>query len=206
MQFHWTSIVAGAAALCAMQQQAHAEARKIDCATVPYKVKPSSNYRPFPKCTVEEVSDATKTYAVYRDVTLDTPTFARIIVVYKASKGGFGIKFGLDNDAAITREKSAVLGTDGMAWAFDGLLVRRPKAAEVVYRAGSPATFEAHVKALGGKLADCYPTSKYSDRGSASADTMYAVGLACIAKGSSDAGDELSVVSTLWGVEWEGAP
>ncbi len=203
MKMPWTMAAASAVALLAMQQGASAETKPIDCAAVPYEVTMDAAWRGHPKCSVQHVTEAGRTYAVYRETEFVSKKFVKFVVLYKASKGGFGIRFDLDDEAQVARQKSAVAGTDGAAWAFEGLLDRRPKEADIAYPPGLPVRFEAHVKALGGKLAYCFPTSKYSERGSASADTVYAIGLACTPKGDSE-GDELSVTNTLWYVEWEG--
>mgnify|MGYP006290763911 CR=1 FL=1 len=205
MKPNWTMAVATVATVLAVQQGAHAETRKIDCGSVPYRGVPVAD-GVSPTCTVQHVSDATRSYAVYREVLRSSPEFVRFIVFYQASKGSFDLQANGDDTPAgkatrIARERKAIMGIDGMAWAFAGLVERPPKEAEL-----SPETyhnfFEARVPSLGGKLAQCTPTIKYATPPLDAANTTYAMGLACVAKDHRSAYYEDTVTSTLWPIEW----
>ena len=100
-------------------------------------------------------------------------------------------------------EKKVIMGINGMAWAFDGILERRPQDSEIVSKPSYPTRFEARVKALGGKRANCFLTFGYPEAGSALDGTLYAVALGCIAKDSRKDWYEDTFLSTLWNLEWE---
>jgi hypothetical protein len=142
---------------------------------------------------------------VYRDVTVISPERAKILAFYKATKGTFDIKFDFFDrsmDEDLTR---AILGLDGMAWAFEGILERRPEVSELVTPQDwvAPKKFEARVKALGGKLADCYPDMHHPRAASAMGRTVYAVGLTCITRDHSGEYDEDKLADTAGKLEWE---
>jgi hypothetical protein len=156
---------------------------------------------------VEHVADGARTYAVYREVQRGSPEVVSFIVFYTATKGAFDIKPYVDNEspahfaARHVEEKKAIMGVDGVAWAFDGLVERPPRESEI-----NPDIehnwFEARVPALGGKLATCTPTFKYAGPAQGSSNAAYAMALTCTAKDHTGTYYEDSVTSTLWHVEW----
>ena len=68
---------------------------------------------------------------------------------------------------------------------------------------GKAISFEARVKALGGKLADCYPDMHHPRAASAMGRTVYAVGLTCITRDHSAPYDEDNLGGGAYQLVWE---
>lgn len=203
MKHKWTMIFSSVAVFTAAGQEAHAESRGIGCASIPYVRHWLDTNATIPRCSVEHVSDPSRTYAIYRDVTMHGRSMAVIVVLYKASRGDFSADPDADRAMLGRQQDDASPENANLPWAFDGFLKSPP---EKVEAGPGPRTyrFEAPVAVFNGAVANCWAGFKDSiraaDNPSPRSATVYAVALTCAAKDYGGVLSDDTAYKPIWNI------
>ncbi len=203
MKYKWTVIFGSVAVFTAAGHEAEAESKRIGCASIPYVRHWLDAKATIPRCSVEHVSDSSRTYAVYRDVTMHGPSMAVIVVLYKASRGDFSTNPDADRSMLSRQQHDASPENANLPWAFEGFLARPPEKVEAgpgprYYR------FEAPVAVFDGAVATCWAGFRDSmrapDMASQETSTVYAVAVTCATKEQAGALNDDAAYKPIWNI------